>query len=393
MTKRQKIIIAIGGAIVLLIVFNLYQSNKSKEAEKKKARPSKVIRKVNTTFVSYNDHQSEVSGNGRVISQRSVYLISEVMGKIEAGNVLLKKGINFRQGDVLARIYDRDAFYALQSRKSRFLNQVANILPDLKIDYPDSYENWLNFFEDVTLADPIPELPPIGSNQEKIFLSSQNILSEYFGIKSDEIKLDKYYIRAPFNGAIQDVLLETGSVANPGSRIASIIKTDQLEVEVPLDIEASQWVDIGDEATLFTNSNLPVGIGRVVRKSEFVDPSTQAINVFLSVSKPKQNIYTGEYLRADFDGGLLHNVMEIPRSAVFNSNEVFVVDSGYLKITGVEVVKRNETTLLFRGLPDSTELVVEPLANANANMPVQTPFGNLHLADSVDIIPSDSLKN
>ena len=74
-------------------------------------------------------------------------------------DISLKKGQNFRKGDVLVKIYNKDAKYALQARKSGYLNLLANILPDLKIDYPEYYESWVNFFESVKIDTDLPDLP------------------------------------------------------------------------------------------------------------------------------------------------------------------------------------------------------------------------------------------
>lgn len=290
--------------------------------------------------------------------------------------------MNFRKGDLLVRIFNEDAFYGLQSRKSNFLNLLANILPDLKIDYQDSYQPWVDFFGSVTIYDELPAIPEIKSDQEKIFLASKSILSEYFAIKGDEIRLRKYNIYAPYTGAFQEVMLEVGSVANPGSRIAKIIKTGQLEVEIPLELSAAAWVNIGDKAILKSEEGTEIGKARVVRKSSFVDPSSQSISVYLAILSGK--IYAGEYVKVKFPGTDIVNSMEIPRNAVFNGNEIFIIDSGYLAKRFIDILKINEKTIIFRGLDEGDEIVVKPLANANVNMAVQSEFGNLHAKPKQD---------
>jgi len=56
--------------------------------------------------------------------------------------------------------------------------------------------------------------------------------------------------------------------------------------------------------------------------------------------------------------------MAIPRRAVFNANEVFVVKDGSLKKSTINVIKVNQETLVFDGLDEGTILVTEPLAGA-----------------------------
>ena len=63
--------------------------------------------------------------------------------------------------------------------------------------------------------------------------------------------------------------------------------------------------------------------------------------------------------------------MEIPRNAVYNNNVVFVVVDGKLAKREINILKINETTLIFSCLGENTEIVVEPLINAVENTEVQ----------------------
>jgi hypothetical protein len=66
--------------------------------------------------------------------------------------------------------------------------------------------------------------------------------------------------------------------------------------------------------------------------------------------------------------------MEIPRNAVFNRNMVFTVEEGFLSKKQINLLKINEKTIIFNGLPRGSEVVIQPLANANESMQVQTEF-------------------
>lgn len=62
--------------------------------------------------------------------------------------------------------------------------------------------------------------------------------------------------------------------------------------------------------------------------------------------------------------------MELPRNAVFNSDQVFTVVDGKLKKEKINVIKWNEATLIFDGLKAGKKVVAEPLINARENAPV-----------------------
>jgi hypothetical protein len=64
--------------------------------------------------------------------------------------------------------------------------------------------------------------------------------------------------------------------------------------------------------------------------------------------------------------------MEIPRNSVFNSDEIFVVRQGRLVKEQIEVIKENDRTLLFSGIPEGDTVVVQQLINVSEGTLVQT---------------------
>jgi RND family efflux transporter MFP subunit len=267
--------------------------------------------------------------------------------------------------------------YNLKAAKSRFLNSIANILPDFKFDFPDEYPLVKKFFDDIQIDQPLPELPKINSEKVRIFLASRNILNDYYTIKSTEVRLYKHWIYAQFDGTITDVMLEVGSIANPGSRIARIISTERLELEVPVGIEDIPWIKDNQEVDVLSEDGNLIWNGTVLRVSDFVDPNTQSVSVFVKViPSANQPLYEGQYLRARFNGKSIEGAMEIPRRAVFNANEVFIVENDMLKKARVNVIKVNQETLVFNGLEEGTVLVTQPLAGATEGNKVEVSLIN-----------------
>ena len=337
-----------------------------------KPLPIVPTRSVVAQKVYYNTITSPVTGDGRVISTQEVMVSAEVRGKILEGDVPFKKGQQFKKDDVLIRIYDKDTAFTLKSRKSSFLQKIAGILPDIKVDYSGSHQNWMDFFRAIDIDTDLPDLPEVGSEQEKIFIASRSILTEYYSIKGDEINLKKHIIHAPFSGTFTDVFMEVGAIANPGGTLANIIRTDSLELEVPIETTDARWIEIGNLVEVISPDESTLWEGRVVRKSSFVDMTTQSMSVFVSLFPEKEKpLFEGQYLKAVFPGKANENVMEIPRNAVFNTNEVFTVEDGKLMKHTITVHKINEKTLIFSGLEEGIELVVEPLVNALENSRVE----------------------
>jgi RND family efflux transporter MFP subunit len=179
------------------------------------------------------------------------------------------------------------------------------------------------------------------------------------------VRLEKYRIYAPFNGTFTAVFMEVGSVANPGSRIATMIRTDKLELAVPVEIDDIYWIEVGDPVRIMTEDAARTWNGKVVRKSDFVDPGTQSITVYVSVFPTSENpLYQGQYLKAYFEMKKVENSMVIPRNAIFNNNQVYFVENERLKKGEVKILKHNQNTVLINGIPEGVFVVSEPLVNA-----------------------------
>ena len=362
----RKAIISIGVvifAIFLAVLLSQYFANKKEIPESREKEDIKLF--VKAEPVIYNVNQAGITATGRLSSQHAVDLSAEVSGQLLQGNINLKEGATFKKGDLLVRIFDEESRSNLKASKSRFLNSIAGILPDMKIDFPESYIKWTKFFNSINISKPLPNLPKIDSDKEKVFLASRNILSDYYTIQSAEIRLSKYKITAPFNGTFTNVIMEVGSVVNPGSRIATMIKTDKLELEIPIRIDDIYWINIGDAVKASTKDGLHTWNGRVVRKSDYLDPNSQSINVYVALDHTKSKpLFQGQYLKAVFAEKEIKGSMEIPRNALFKKEWVYTVEDGKLKKQKVNILKTNETSVLFKGLEPGTIIVVEPLVNA-----------------------------
>jgi multidrug efflux pump subunit AcrA (membrane-fusion protein) len=371
MDKRKLIIIVSGIAIVAFSFFSMQWLSGMKKMPPKRAA-KEVIRYVKAEPIEYTKKNVKVLATGRVTSNADVSLIAEVRGEIMRGDISFKVGESFKEGDLLLKIDDAIELYNMKSRKSSFLNSVAGMLPDLNISFPDEYDEWMKFMESIDVDNDLPDLPELNSTQERIFMASRNILTNYYSIKSAEANFESYHIYAPFDGTITEVSLQKGAVANPGSRLGRIINTKDLELEVPVEVIDAQWLKVGQSVVVHNSKKTSSWKGKIVRKSQNVNPTTQSINVFISINTSKgKSIFHGEYLSAEFSGIRLNNVMEIPRKTVFNENEVFIVRDSLLVKQVINIQKISREKLYFNGLHEGEYIVTEPLINATENTKVQ----------------------
>jgi len=363
------------GALVIIIgsawLFKeILASQKMDPPERPKVKLITYVRVIETTHNSIN---TKVEAYGRVSSSQLLNITAEVGGKLLAGDIPLKEGQNFKKGELLCRIHNVEHSFSLQARKSTFLNLLASILPDLKIDFRESYPTWQAYFDAIDLKKGLPDLPQAQSSQEKTFLATKNILGEFYIIKSMEENMKKYALYAPYNGSIAKANLEVGSVVNSGTTIGTIIRTDLLELIIPCELKDIPYVEPGKKVEIVQEGlNEIRWSGRIVRIADMVDPNTQSVNVFIAIQNFKLGeLYDGLYLKAEIPGKVIEKAMIVSRNILRNKNEVFVVEDGTLKTKKVNVLKINGEDAIITGLGIGEALVVDVPTNASNNLEVE----------------------
>ena len=348
MKKRQIVIISILVILVLIIGWQLYsnnQANAKKENKKKENTRYACVIEVKNDAIPI-----EIYGFGRVNPALSINISPEVAGVLVHGEVPLKQGAKFRKGQVLFKVDDREAQLALKARKSSFLNLMAGALADIKIDFPDSYTKWQQFFNDIDVSKILPELPEKSSTKEKTFLASRNVLSEYYNIKKDEIRLSKYTIKAPFNGFFSVVMVQEGSFAGMGTPIATLSQVSDLEVIVPVDKENIYLVNPGQLVNMKTRNNNIKIEGILKRIEQQVNANTQSVNVYVVPSIQTEQMIPGMYLEVAIHAGVVEQSFELPRKALGSDNSVYAIRDSVLHIIPVEIAKKNKDSYIVKDL-------------------------------------------
>lgn len=368
------LIIRVAVAIALIaLAVTMFKKIAKKEDKNIMAVSAPTLKAAKMKTVEYKNFNTSVEALGQIISTQPIDIVAEVSGKIVKGDVVLRKARNFNKGALLFRVDNGEVILNLKSQRSNFLNALVLMLSDLKLDFPDEFDKWNNYFLGIDISRSIPNLPTINSDREKTFVATKNILGQFYSIKSAEERLSKYEVYAPYSGTITDVYTDAGSVANPGTRIVKVMRTDQLELELPVRKEDIQWIKIGTNVQLFSEDKRQSANGKVVRMSNTLDPNTQSINVYISVNPRGMKLYEGMYLVAKLAGRSINNAMEIDRKAVFDDNKVYVMTAdSLLEQRIITVHKVNTETILCSGLDKGAKVV-------NDNL--------LGLSESVKVVP------
>ena len=371
----RKTLIIITSAIILLLFFLVssisyntgldYGVTNAEKIRSKRAKNAqqhdKQIRSVLVNKVNNVKIKNQISSSGRVVSVNNITISSEVQGRLIGANTF-KKGTEIKRGDVIFSVKNTDLKHLIDAKKSRFMSLVSSNLADIKLDYNTEYSKWENFFNAINIENNLPDFPEIKSAKEKNYIISRSILAEYLSIKSDEEKLSKYTVYAPFDGIITKSYSDVGGNVNPGTPVIDFIRKDKMEIELTVNTSEINLINIGDKVNFIENGN--TYSGKVIRKGNFVNPSTQNISVFTSIDVEKNSLYNGMYVSATIITKGIENVCKLPRRSIFKKNKVFIINkNNELKIKEVNIISYQGDDVIVENLSNNTLIVIEPLVN------------------------------
>ena len=180
----KRTIISVVAGLILLIVTYFLSNLIMNSGDEIVAKAVTAEENVKVTNVKNSTNDATLSLNSIVQSENKLQLISEVTGIIDFTNIRFKKGQKFKKGQTIIKINSEEAEAFLRQSRSQFQNQIASVLADIKIDYPESYKKWEDYFLNYDIERNILELPDQSSNNETFFLTGRGIISSYYGVKS-----------------------------------------------------------------------------------------------------------------------------------------------------------------------------------------------------------------
>jgi multidrug efflux pump subunit AcrA (membrane-fusion protein) len=367
MNKRKFSIVS--GLLVVVASYFLFKYLASQKEPEKRIPSVTDVKLVKVKKVENKDIASQIYVTGKLVAKDKIDIYAEVGGLLLPNRKEFKEGVFFQEGEVMLRLDEEEARLNLLAQKSNVLNLVTQILPDIKIDYKESAGDWLAYVENFDLESPLPPLPQPRNVQEKFFFASRNVYNYYYTIKSQEARLEKYVIRAPFSGIVTESAINPGTLVRTGQKLGELINTQSYEMEISVSLRDAGFVQIGDIVTLASVDVAGEWKGRVVRISDKIDPNTQTLKAFLLVSG--KGLKEGMYLSGQLNTRRVSNAVEIPRKLLINEGEIYVVSDSVLALHSVEVVRFNEETAIITGLTDGVEIVDELLVGAYRGMKVK----------------------
>ena len=327
-----------------------------------------IIKSVDTFHVTNSEIPTTLEVQGELVAFDKIDIFSEVTGTLLASSKPFKEGSYFPKGSILIKIDDMEAQLSLQSQKSTLMNAITQMMPDLKIDYKESFDQWNAYLEKFDPEKSIQPFPEAINKQEKLFIASRNIYSQYYNIKSVEERLSKYVIKAPFSGVITESAINPGTLVRNGQRLGVLMNTSNYELEATVALRDLKYLQEGNRVQLFSDDIEGEWAGRIKRINNMLDAGTQTVKVFIDVNG--KNLREGMYLRGEVIASRIDNAVQIPKNLLIDQNTIYAVRDTQLLLLPIEVIKVNKENAIVRGIEDNTALLKDKIPGSFDGMRV-----------------------
>ena len=248
---------------------------------------------------------------------------------------------------------------ALQKKELRRLEQIAerNLIAHSKVD-----EMRQRVFD---LQAEVARL------QAAEAMSGARIQQQQSRVDSAQRNFDRTQLQAPFDGVVNEVLVEQGDYVNVNQMALSIINVDSLDVQLDIRGELAQGLRMGHSVQVTQAGQMLSG--EIVALQADPDMSTNTHSVRVRVSG--ESLYAGALAQVRLPLAAQMSALVIPVTAVLNqygSAYVYMLEDNRVNLQEVKVGKRvaNQYVVLD-GLQEGQQIVMRDVV-ALANQQVVT---------------------
>jgi len=324
------------------------------------------------SVVRKGDIRDSVTGNVRVLAERSYQLRSETHSKLEyAALIPMGKPLQVDKNQTLFVMNTEDLERSLErnrlsqsSHKKRLKNgSIIGLQLELEEQNLESFKtlsqqnsNDISAFElesKINLVERLRrqyELEKI-SNEE----TTKSLNMEFSRIESE---LEKRKIRSPIQGTLVSSLVKPGDTIF-GGQVLGEVQSNERIIEVTLNEEDFAGIKEGQKVgvTIFSFGN-KIFEGVVNRLSANVDPATGRRKLFVKLTTDL-SLPVGSSGRAEIIKREISDSIIMPRKALLG-NSVFIVQEGIVFQKNVEIGARNlEYVEITKGLKPKDMVISE----------------------------------
>ena len=367
----RKSLVSIGFGLLLLIV-GIFVSNLIIDLNKTEPTyNNNSLTSVYVEVVKNGSNKIEIERNGKLKSSNRISIVSEVQGtKKKNRNKSFKEGVSFKKDETLIEINSAEFNSTVKQSRSELKNLIASVLPDIKIDYAENFNEWKSYFDNLSVENPISKLPNSSSEKENLFLVGRGIESAYYKAKNLEERLSKYKIKAPFDGILVKGNISEGAYIVPNQMLGEFIDPNNFEVGVSIPVNHIEKIKLNQGVSIISNDNENTITGKIKRINRKVDEMTQTIKIFIEFNN--KNLFEGKFVEVKIPLGIIPNSQIISRSLLINDSYVFIANEDN-KISKINVTPLfyNKENVIVTGINDGTRLITSNVSDIYEGMKIK----------------------
>jgi RND family efflux transporter MFP subunit len=383
--SRRRLLLNIGLSLAVIVAAIIGAAYITKTAPKARRRPpAKIAPLVEVAQIQPGIHNVAVQAMGTVVPAKEIVLESRVSGEIVALHPQFTVGGFLEKGSEVLRIDPLDYELAVTLAQAR-VKDSESILKVAEEEAAAAIEEWRLLYKNNPQNAKIPALV---AKEPQLEAARAKLAAEKADLQKAKLDLARTRIKAPFNAIVRNKFVDIGSQVSGQEQLAELIGTDVYWIQASIPVDRLNWITIprqftetGSSVRIF-HRNAHEHSGTVIKLLGDLEQEGRMARVLIEVRDPlglrrkgkKQlPLLIGEYVRLEISGRQLDNVYRIPRTALRDSNRIWVASSqDTLKIREVDILWRDSETVLFRdGLQPGDRLIVSELPTPVDGMAVQ----------------------
>ena len=331
--------IVIGAIVGVTIGAKVLLEKFAPEAEKKPYVASLPV--VETKTVEVGDFDVLLTSEGVVQTRRDTILSAQVAGRIDWVDPGFEVGASYKSGDLIAQI-DKVDYEAAVAQAKSVLAQTELALIQEEARAEQAARDWQKIGGAQKASDLVLRLPFVKSARANREAAEEGLAKALADLKRTDIK-------APFDCRIRSVNLNVGATVAPGTQLGLIYDPAALLVRLPFSLAEFDRIPQVPTIVFFTeiNGTRHEWKGEMLWELGEVDRQTLSAYVLVKVL-PKEGEGrfqlppAGIFLKAELTGAKLSGVVKVPRSAVRERDQVFVLGpENRLRVRKLTIVRRD----------------------------------------------------
>lgn len=384
MSKKVLVYKAVGPILVILLAAATAAWLVFTKPPVEKKTAEEIVRHVQAIAAVKQQALFPIDSQGVVSPITHIRYLSQVNGQIISVAKNWQDGGFFHKGDIMLSVED-PAYKSQLAKAEAQLAQAKTVLTQ-EIAMADVAEKT---WEAGKRTDDNPAARSLALREPQIEAAKAQLASAKADVEVARIMLEKTRIRAPFDGIINNKMVDIGQVLGTGQQLADFYGISKAEIRVPLTQAQQAYLDL---PPLAQATNTPVDViykvadkthilsARLVRTSGVLDEKTRVLHGIIEVDDPynlqqkpnKVVLPMGAFVEVAIASQEQADIIQLPKRLLRPGNRIWVADTDdRLQLRNVILLpSQSDTIYVQHGLKPDDRVITSSIVDAYPGNPV-----------------------